>query len=352
MPQAPLISTLLLVLALAASAQDAQPPAPSPPTPPAPTDAAPTDSAPATSIRVTGRPATVNNQAITSDDVLLQVRLLGLENQRLDPGVRDHIARRAVAEEMLLAGEARRLEVEMPDRDVDAWWERRSGEAPDWDKQAEATGLTVARQRELARRAAMADLYVMHKCGLRGDQAHKVPPDPVLERVVTITPSQLREAFTQNHELFDRPEGITCHLYVAGDASARDVTASALDAGTTPLVAPLTRTIALPDTERIFGKDVAAWLATAQPGQHRILDEQTLVAVGERVPPKPATFAESQEALHNALLDQLLKQARAHLVDALRGQATYWPGDLFSPPAKETPKPAAVPAEPTPPSSP
>src|SRR6187399_1630973 len=132
-----LASTLLLMLGATASAQDATPPAAPPAATPAAdpsaatpvTDApSPAPTAPTAPMRVTGRPATVNGQAITSDDVLLQLRLLGLDSQRLEPGVRDHIARRAVAEEMLLAGEAKRLAVDMPDRDVDAWWERRAGE--------------------------------------------------------------------------------------------------------------------------------------------------------------------------------------------------------------------------------
>jgi hypothetical protein len=347
-----LASTLLLALT-AASAQDAPKPAPLPPLigtapgstgAPAQPAATPSDAEAPPPVHVVGRPATVNNQAITADDVAVELRLLGPDLQRMDPGARDHLARRAVAEEMLLAGEATRLQVDMPDRDVDDWWERRAGEPPDWDKLAASTGLTVARQRELARRAALADLYVLHKCGLRGDQVQKVPPDPMLERVVTVTPSQLREAFTQNHALFDRPEGITCDLYIAANTAARDAANAALDAGQAPEVVPMTRTIALPDTTRIFGEEVATWLATAKPGEHRVLDDQTLLAVRERVPARPATFADCQEVLHNALLDQLLKEARKHLVDSLREHATYWPQDLFSPTTKPADKPAAPPA--------
>src|SRR5262249_48620564 len=159
-----------------------------------------------------------------------------------------------VAEEMLLAGEATRLQVELSDRDVDDWWERRAGEPPDWDKIAAATGMTVPRQRELARRPALADLYVLHQCGPRGAQVRKVPPDPILERVVTVTPSQLREAFAQNHTLFDQPESVTCDLYIAPDGAARDAAATALDAGQAPELVPMTRTIGLPDTTRIFGE--------------------------------------------------------------------------------------------------
>ena len=131
-----------------------------------------------------------------------------------------HAARRAIAEEILLAGEAARLGIELAQRHVDDYWERRLGTVPDYAALAAATGSSVERQRELARRAALAETYLLHKAGLRTEQARRVPPDPQLTRHVALTPLQLREAFAQNRDLLATPERIVLDLFACSDPSA------------------------------------------------------------------------------------------------------------------------------------
>jgi len=316
-------------------AQDSPPPAESPPTEPPQQQPAPAEPPPVAP--TVARPAMVNNSSITAADVALQTRLLGSTLQRLDPAAREHLARRAVAEEILLSQEAVRLDAEMTDREVDEWWERRTGQAPDYDALAAATGTTPERQREVARRSALADLYLLHRCGLRSEQAGRLPPEPLLVRVVTITPSQLREAFAQNRALFDRPEALELELWDLPDEPALEAAAAALDAGNRPNGEPVVRTIGVPDCPRVFMPEVAEWLATAVPGAHLALDTHRLLAVKSRQPGRVASFAEVQEPLRNLLLNELLQEARKHLVDGLRDHATYWPPDLFDPVAPPIP---------------
>jgi hypothetical protein len=284
----------------------------------------------------------VNSSAITAADVALQKKLLGRDLQHLEPAAAEQVARRNVAEEILLAQEAARLGVTLTDREVDQWWKDRVGEVPDYAALAAATGATEERQRELARRAAQADIYLLHRCGLRGEQSGRVPPDPLLVRVVTITPSQLREAFAQNHELFDRPEIVDCDVWTLPDEPALQAAQSALEAGGRPDAEVMQRALPLPDVRRVFPPDIADWLSASQAGDHRAMDTHTLVLVTGREEAVPAHFADVQERLRNMLMQELLHEARQHLVDGLREHATYWPPDLFNPPAKPADKHDAV----------
>jgi hypothetical protein len=323
---------LWLLLVSAVAGQEAPPAAPSDPaTPPA--------------ARLMNRPATVNHVAITDADVLLQLRLLGSRLPAGDAAQAEHAARRAAAEEVLLAGEALRLGVELTDREVDAWWEDRADEPPDYAAMAAATGSTIERQKELTRRAALAELYLLHRCGLRGEQGQRVAPDPVLVRTTTITPGQLREAYGRNRALFDRPETVTCEVWLLPDALARAAAEAELATGNRPGPEPVAREVPLPETRRVFPEDVALWLDTAQAGQWRALDERSLLRVAGREAARPASFAQVQEPLRGLLLQDRLTKARQHLVDQLRGRAMFWPEDLFdAQPRPPAPAPAPPPA--------
>jgi hypothetical protein len=315
---------LLLLAAPLAHGQDAAAP------PAAPQDTAQPD-APPPQLAV-ARPATVNGVSITAADVALQLKLLSRELQRVDPASREHIARRRVAEEILMAAEVIRLNVELSEREVDTWWKERTGQTPDYAAQAAATGTTVERQRDLARRAALADLYLLHRCGLRGEMGARIPPDPLLVRVITITPSQLREAFIQNRALFDRPEIVNCDVWTLADEPALQAAQAALEAGGRPEAEVMQRQLPLPDARRVFPAEIADWLDQSHVGDHRALDTRTLLLVTGREPAVPALFADVQQTLRNLLLDELLREARQHLVDGLRDHATYWPPDLFAAP--------------------
>lgn len=300
---------LVLLLAPAPHAQEA-PPAPATPT--------------------LARPATVNGDAITAADVYAQSRLQAARLARAEPAAREHLARRGVAEEMLLAQEARRLGVELADRDVDAWWERRTGEPPDWTALAAATGSSPERQREFARRASLAESYLLHRCGLRGDQAQRVAPDPLLVRATTVTPGQLREAFVENRALFDRPEALLLEIWVREDESGRDAVLAALQAGRAPEGAPpIRRSVPVDDLAQVFPGPVADWLAAAETGSALAPDGRSVLVLRGREAARAASFTEVQEPLRNLLLEDLLAKARQHLVDQLRDQATYWPPELF-----------------------
>ncbi|HEX5010160.1 MAG TPA: hypothetical protein VFY71_07150 [Planctomycetota bacterium] len=336
---------LLLAVAAAARAQDTPTPAPGPTPAPLPTDSAPQPPLPADlppPLVALTRPAMVNSSAITAADVALQKKLLGRDLQQLEPAAREQVARRNVAEEILLAQEATRLGVTLTDREVDSWWKDRIGEVPDYASLAASTGTSEERQRDLARRAALADIYLLHRCGLRGEQAGRVPPDPLLVRVVTITPSQLREAFAQNHELFDRPEIVDCDVWTLPDEPALQAAQAALEAGGRPDAEVLQRALPLPDVRRVFPPDVADWLGSSPAGEHRALDTHTLVLITGREESVPARFTDVQQRLRNMLMGELLHEARQHLVDGLREHATYWPPDLFNPPAKPEDKKDAV----------
>src|SRR5262245_46540436 len=162
-------AALLLLLAGArlAQAQDTPSPAPGPTPTPIPADSAPQPPLPADlppPLVALTRPAMVNSSAITAADVALQKKLLGRDLQRLEPAAAEQVARRNVAEEILLAQEATRLGVTLTDREVDTWWKDRVGEVPNYAALAAATGTSEDRQRELARRAALADIYLLHRC--------------------------------------------------------------------------------------------------------------------------------------------------------------------------------------------
>ena len=336
---------LLLAIATLARAQDTPTPAPGPTPAPLPTDSAPQPPLPANlppPLVALTRPAMVNSSAITAADVALQKKLLGRDLQRLEPAAAEQVARRNVAEEILLAQEAARLGVSLTDREVDQWWKDRVGEVPDYAALAAATGTSEERQRELARRAAQADIYLLHRCGLRGEQSGRVPPDPLLVRVVTITPSQLREAFAQNHELFDRPEIVDCDVWTLPDEPALQAAQAALEAGGRPDAEVLQRALPLPDVRRVFPPDIADWLSSSQAGEHRALDTHTLVLVTGREASVPSRFTDVQQRLRNMLMEELLHEARQHLVDGLREHATYWPPDLFNPPPKPADKQDAL----------
>jgi hypothetical protein len=322
----------LLLLASAAASQEAPP-------------AVSADPAAPNAARLMNRPATVNHVAITDADVLLQLRLQGSRLPAGDAAQAEHAARRAAAEEVLLAGEALRLGVELTEREVDAWWEDRADEPPDYAAMAAATGSTIERQKELTRRAALAELYLLHRCGLRGEQGQRVAPDPVLVRTTTITPGQLREAFSRNRALFDHSATVTCEVWLLPDALARAAAEAELAAGGRPGPEPVARKVPLPEAARVFPEDVAQWLGTAEAGQWRALDERTLLRVAERDAARPATFSDVQEPLRGLLMQDRLTKARQHLVDQLRGRAMFWPEDLFdAQPRPPAPAPAMPPA--------
>jgi hypothetical protein len=292
------------------------------------------DAPAAAELRV-ARPATVNGESITSEDIANQARLLNEERPGMPLDELLRLSRRQIAEQILLAGDATRRGVELTERDVDDYWERRRGAAPDYGALAAETGTSVERQKALARRAALAELYLLHRIGLRMDFARQVPPEPLLVRLVTITPSQLRDAFATNKELLDVPEHVRVDVYACPDAEAGEALCEALAAGDPPDgVEPLERVVPVTGLERNFPAATAAFLREAPAGSCRVdVGAQggfVLVIRGHEAA-RPARFDEVQERLRLMLQRELIEEARQHLVAALEEEASCWPRDLFSP---------------------
>jgi len=341
----------LLLIAGVSAAQD-QPPAEPPPDPPAeasapapenppPAEPASDAAAPASgarspyppdSVRV-DRPATVNGEAITADEIIDEALHLGEDFPGAETGQLQFMARALIAGQILLAAEARRLGVTLPERELDEYWERSSGRVPDYAKLADQAGISVERQMERARRTALADLYLRHRVGLRGDYGRWIPPDPRLVRLVTVTPSQMREAFQARRKELDRPERVVCNLYQYDDSVAAEEARLIIEAaGTPPGKHPARRELPVDALDPSMPPELATFLREAEIGATTTAaaDKGVLVvSITDRQPAEPASFDTSQETLRLILLRERMEMARRELIDSLRRQATYWPADLF-----------------------
>ena len=336
----------LLLAASTLAAQD-QPPATPPEQPPAappaeaPGSPQPTGEQPASGaakpanpdeVRV-DRPATVNGEAITTDEIIGEAQHLAEDNPGADTVQLQRTARALIAGQILLAAEAKRLGVTLPERDLDEYWERTAGRVPDYKALAEQAGISVERQTDRARRTALADLYLRHRIGLRGDYGRWIPPDPRLVRLVTLTPSQMREAFQENKALLDRPERVVCNLYPVADATAADEAQTIIAAGGTPPGKPPARRElpldaldpAMPPELATFLREGAIGATMTAPAEQGVL----VVSIIGREPAEAARFETSQETLRVMLMRDRMEKARRELIEQLRKQATYWPADLF-----------------------
>jgi len=282
------------------------------------------------------RPASINGESITMEDIRAHARLVNQEMKGLDGDQLFHLTRRRIAEEILLAGEAELAGVELDQRMVDSYWKSRNGTVPDYEMFAEYAGTSVGRQQELARRAALANLYLYNKTGLRADFGALVAPDPMLTRAVKVTPSQLREAFKSNKEYFDRPARILVVLYACENEDDVNRVMIALTAGKEPEdVGRMPRVYPVENLEAAAEPELVPFLRSAQVGQTQRYDTDQgilIAAMAGREEAREATFAEVQEPLRNLLVTELLAEAQQHLVRQLAQQATFWPRDLFQPP--------------------
>jgi len=292
------------------------------------------------------RPATVNGESITAEDIANHMRLMGEDRTGGSPEERWHTAQRLIAQEILMASEATRLGVELTDREVDEYWTRRRGSVPDYEAMAQELGTTVERQRELGRRAALSELYLTHRVGLRSDLGQKLPPDPLLVRLVNVTPQQLRDAFAANKQHLGKPEVLVCDVWACPLATDVAGLEEALGQGREPDgVAAVRRSFPVPALAQVFPPPLAEFLGGAQPGSLRgaqASDGVLLLKVIERQPGEEAEFATSQESLRRMLQTELLSEARTQIVATLAGQATYWPPYLFAPHAPSLTAPPAA----------
>jgi hypothetical protein len=333
-------------VATTSAAQDQPPSAPPTEPPPQPPAEAPAGTPPDTqaSATTTGkaanpdevrvdRPATVNGEAITADEIIGEAQRLAEDNPGADTVQLQRTARALIAGQILLAAEAKRLGVTLPERDLDEYWERTAGRVPDYKALAEQAGISVERQTERARRTALADLYLRHRIGMRGDYGRWIAPDPRLVRLVTLTPSQMREAFQENRALLDQPERVVCNLYPFDDTAAADEAQGIIAAGGTPPGKPPARRElpldaldpSMPPELATFLREAAVGATTTAPGEKGVL----VVSIIGREPAEEARFETSQETLRLMLMRDRMEKARRELIEQLRKQATYWPADLF-----------------------
>jgi hypothetical protein len=193
----------------------------------------------------------------------------------------------------------------------------------------------VERQKALARRAALAELYLLHRIGMRMDLARQIPPEPLLVRLVTITPSQLRSAFATNRDLLDVPAHVTLHVYPCPDLEAGESICAALAAGETPPGdAPLERLVPMTALDQSFPEETARFLREAPPGSCRVDAGEggaVVMVIRSHEPAQPARFEEVQDRLRLMLQRELIEEARQHLVASLAEEASCWPRDLLVP---------------------
>ncbi len=284
--------------------------------------------------------ATVNGTAITVTDVAHRMRemreqidLRGVDNEQFA-----HEARRMLAEEILLAAEAVRRGLAMSERQVVDYWTRRLGQRPDFEAIALHSGTTVQRQKELARRAALAEQFIELRTSPGLLQGSPVTPDPTLVRLMTITPKQLRDEFRSNRERYNLPDRITLAARICRDAESAELVRRSVIDGTPPTRgSQLQREMhPIDELDKAFSPDMANFLRNAQAGEVSQVFPLEVNAVffelEERLPAKTADFAEVQAMLRAQLEMARRRQAREILVRELEMEAACWPADVFDDP--------------------
>jgi len=280
--------------------------------------------------------ATVNGEPITSTDVTYLARQMSGGREPIEPGVQRE-ARRLIAERMLLAAEAKRLGLELTERQFEENWRRFFGELPDFEESAKAAGTTVKRQEQLAMQAVLSSIYLFHRVGLGGEFGARVPPDAILAREVSVTPGELREFFREQKDRLREPPTVSYAVYPCVDElEAAHVASQLTDTADPPEEVRAVREVApLPLLDQLFGfsPGLADFLRTAPVGAisspHESGGGVLVVQVADRTEGRDAVFSELQDELRLRIQNNRLNQARKKLVRDLSRQAVHWPEDLF-----------------------
>lgn len=281
--------------------------------------------------------ATVNGTAITVTDVAMRMAELrrSMNLQDVPESQLAVEARRMLAEEILLAAEAVRRGLTMNERQVTDYWTRKLGERPDFDEIALRTGTTAQRQKELARRAALAETFVELRTQPGLQQGGPVAPDPALVRLLTITPKELRDEFRSNRERYDLPDRIVVVANVARNPVAAEQVRGDKLAGRPPSagVRTLREMHPISKIDQAFSPEMAAFLKSAGPGElsqvFTLDDGAVFFELEERLPASEADFAEVQAMLRQQLEMTRRREARGILVRELTMEAAYWPPEVF-----------------------
>jgi len=281
----------------------------------------------------------VNGQAITSADLTHYLTLRTGIGAELDPEMIQPM-RRQIAEQILQASEAERLGIDLSDVDVENYWEQYLGAAPDFESLALEAGSTADRQRALARRSVLAEIFLYHKVGIWAEYGALIKPDPVLEKLVDVTPGELRDLFREQREQFEQPASVSYTFYPCESATQAETIRQGLLTGQpTEGLAYGTAESPLPEVPQVFAfsDELVSFLQTGVPGQvskvfETGLDNQDraiIFTIESRQPARSADFREVQEDLRRYLQVNRLDQARRQLVSDLQARAVFWPRDLF-----------------------
>ncbi len=283
--------------------------------------------------------ASVNSEAITSTDLINSLRLQNQPGAAVDPTM-SHLLRRQIAEQILLSGEAERLGIVLSDLDVENYWEQYLDAVPDFAALAAEAGTTEDRQRELARRSVLSEIFLYHRVGIWAEFGAYIKPDPVLEKLVDVTPGELRTLFKQERSRFDQPASVSYTFYPCESGEQADEVRLNLLAGQ-PIegIVPGRETAPVPEIPRIFAfsAELVTFLETGHEGEISTVFETALggeqravvFAIDSREPASPADFRAVQEELRRFLQLNRLDVARKQLVGDLQDKAVFWPKDLF-----------------------
>jgi hypothetical protein len=291
--------------------------------------------------------ATVSGEPITSADIAYSLRVL-TRGGKAEPELEATILRR-MAIEILLAKEATRLGLDLSATQVDDRWQTWFGFKPDYEESAATAGTTVARQRALAKRTVLAELYVYNRVGLMNMPGSRIVVDLALKHMVDVTPQQLREYFLEYHERMDHPPMVAYAMYPSPDRESSELVADALLEGRTPIgPAPIRQHIPVDMVVEAFpyspalatfvqdSLDGSISAPTQVQGQQALL--YVVVQITGHTVARAAVFSEVQDELRNRIQGNLLIQAKKEIVLNLSREAVYYPANLFDEVVTEPPE--------------
>jgi hypothetical protein len=291
--------------------------------------------------------ATVSGEPITSSDVAYSLWVL-TRGGSVDPELELTILRR-MAEEILLAQEAIRLGLDLSPSQVDDRWQSWFGFKPNYEENALTSGTTVARQRALAKRTVLAELYVYNRVGLMNMPGARIEVDLALKHMVDVTPQQLREYFLEYEDQLGQPPTVSFSAYPSADLETADSVSLALHKNRAPAnIQPIRQQIPLDAVSDVFAyePELASFVAESLDGS---ISAPTLVQseggpaflvvqITGHTEALPAIFGEVQDVLRNRIQSNLLVQAKREILLKLSRQAVYYPANLFSEPLPTLPE--------------
>jgi hypothetical protein len=291
--------------------------------------------------------ATVSGEPITSSDVNYSLWVLA-QGGAADPELEATILRR-MAEEILLAQEATRLGLDLSPSQVDDRWQSWFGFKPNYEESALTSGTTVARQRALAKRTVLAELYVYNRVGLMNMPGARIEVDLALKHMVDVTPQQLREYFLEFEDQLGQPASVSFSAYPTADLETAESVGAALRRNLAPAgIQPIRQQIPIDAVSDVFAyePELASFVREGLDGS---ISAPTLVQseggpaflvvqITGHTEALPAVFGDVQDVLRNRIQSNLLVQAKREILLKLSRQAVYYPANLFSEPIPALPE--------------